>query len=71
MSTEVWENEILQCLLKSIEESIPIKFDERKIEWGKYVEGKAVFAVREIEDHKKERGKNGSIIEKTSERPSI
>ena len=58
----------MQCLLKSIEESIPIKFDERKIEWGKYVEGITVFAVREIEDHKKERGKNGSIIEKTSER---
>ena len=34
MATEVPENEILQCLLQSIEESIPINFDERKIEWG-------------------------------------
>ena len=35
MATEVSENEILQCLLKNIEESIPINFDERKIELGK------------------------------------
>ena len=35
MATEVSENEILQCLLKNIEESIPINFNERKIEWGK------------------------------------
>ena len=39
MVTEVSENEILQCLLKNIEESIPINFDERKIEWGKSLEG--------------------------------
>ena len=66
--TEVSENEILQCFLKSIEESIPINFDEVKIEWGNYVEGMPVFTVREIEDHKKESGKNGATIEKTSER---
>ena len=56
MATEVWEKEILQCLLKSIEESIPISFDERKIELGKSLEGMLVFNVREIEDHKKESG---------------
>ena len=39
MATEVSENEILQCLLKNIEDSIPINFDERKIEWGKSLEG--------------------------------
>ena len=47
---------MLQCLLKSIEESIPISFDERKIELGKSLEGMLVFNVREIEDHKKESG---------------
>ena len=31
MATEVSEKEMLQCLLKSVEESIPINFDERKI----------------------------------------
>ena len=46
MATEVSENEILQCLLKNIEESIPINFDERKIEWGKSLEGMPVFTVR-------------------------
>ena len=39
MATEVSENEILQCLLKSIEESFPINFDEQKIELGKSLEG--------------------------------
>ena len=34
MATEVSENEILQCLFKNIEESIPINF-----EWGKSLEG--------------------------------
>ena len=69
MVTEVSENEILQCLLKSIEESIPINFDERKIEWGQCLEGMPVFTVRKIEDHKKESGKNGgATIEKASER---
>ena len=53
---------------KSIEESIPISFDERKIELGKSLEGMLVFNVREIEDHKKESGKNGVTIEQTSER---
>ena len=57
----------MQCLLKSIEESIVINFDERKIEWRKYVEGMPVFTVREIEDHEESR-KNGMTIEKTSER---
>ena len=32
------------------------------------MEGIPVFTVREIEDHKKESGKNGATIEKTSER---
>ena len=68
IATEVSENEILQCLPKNIEESIPINFDEQKIEWGKCLEGMPVFTVREIEDHKKESGKNGATIEKTSER---
>ena len=68
MATKVSENKILQCLLKSIEESIPINFDKRKIEWGKSLEGMPVFTVREIEDHKKESGKNGATIEKRSER---
>ena len=68
MATEVSENEILECLLKNIEESIPIDFDERKIEWGKSLEGMPVFTVREIEDHKKGSGENGVTIEKTSER---
>ena len=31
-------------------------------------EGMPVFTVGEIEDHKKESGKNGATIEKTSER---
>ena len=31
MATEVSEKEMLQFLLKSVEESIPINFDERKI----------------------------------------
>ena len=35
MATEVSESEIWQCLLKSIEESIPTNFDERKIVFGK------------------------------------
>ena len=71
MATEVSENEILQFLLKSIAESIPINFmneNERKIEWRKSLEGIPVFTVREIEDHKKESGKNRATIEKTSER---
>ena len=68
MATEVSENETLQCLLKNIEESIPINFDEQKIEWGKSLEGIPVFTVRKIEDHKKKSGKNGATIEKTSER---
>ena len=55
-------------LLKSIEESIPINFVKRKIAWGKSLEGMLVFTVREIEDHKKEKGKNGATIENTSER---
>ena len=67
MATEVSENEILQILLESIAESIPINFDEQKIEWRKSLEGIPVFTVREIEDHKKESGKNGATIEKTSE----
>ena len=57
MATEVSENEILQCLLKSIEESFPINFDEQKIELGKSLEGMPLFTVREIEDYKKESGK--------------
>ena len=71
MATEVSENEILQFLLKSIAESIPINFmneNERKIEWRKSLEGILVFTVREIEDHKKESGKNRATIEKKSER---
>ena len=71
MATEVSENEILQFLLKSIAESIPINFmneNERKIEWRKSLEGIPVFPVREIEDHKKESGKNRATIEKKSER---
>ena len=64
MATEVSENETLQCLLKNIEESIPINFDEQKIEWGKSLEGIPVFTVRKIEDHKKESGKNGATIER-------
>ena len=58
MATEVAKNEILLCFLNNIEEGIPTKFDERKIEWGKSLEGMPVFIVREIEDHKKESGKN-------------
>ena len=57
MATEVSENEILQCLFKSIEESFPINFDEQKIELGKSLEGMPLFTVREIEDYKKESGK--------------
>ena len=57
MATEVSENEILQCLLKSIEESFPINSDEQKIELGKSLEGMPLFTVREIEDYKKESGK--------------
>ena len=68
MATEISENEILQCLLESIEESLLINFDERKIEWGNSLEGMPVFTVREIEDHKKESWENGVTIEKTSER---
>ena len=68
MVIEVSENEILQCLLKNTEESIPINFDEQKIEWGKYLDGMPVFVVMEIEDHKKESWKNGVTTEKTSER---
>ena len=67
MVIEVSENEILQCLLKNTEKSIPINFDEQKIEWGKYLEGMPVIVVREIEDHKKESWENGVTIEKTSE----
>ena len=55
MVTEVSENEIY--FLKSIEESIPINFDEQKVELGKSFEGIPVFAVKEIENHKKEKGK--------------
>ena len=68
MATDVSENEILQCLLKSIEESFPINFDEQKIELGKSLEGMPLFTVREIEDYKKESGENDAAIEKTSER---
>ena len=68
MATEVSENEILQCLLKSVAESISINSDEQKVEWGKSLEGIPVFTVRETEDHKKESGKNGATTEKTSER---
>ena len=71
MATEVSKHEILQCLLKNIEESIPINFNECKIEWGMSLEGMPVFTVREIEDHKKESGKNGATIEKTSERGTL
>ena len=67
-ATQVSENEILQCLLKSIEESFPINFDEQKIELGKSLEGMRFFTVREIEYYKKESGKNDAAIEKTSER---
>ena len=67
-ATQVSENEILQCLLKSIEESFPINFDEQKIELGKSLEGMRFFTVREIEYYKKESGKNNAAIEKTSER---
>ena len=49
MVTVVSENEILQFLLKSIQESIPTNFDERKIAWGKFLEGMPVFTVREKE----------------------
>ena len=66
MATEVSQNEILQCCL--IEENIPINFDEWKIEWGRSLEGMPVFTVKEIEDHKKESGKNGATIERTSKR---
>ena len=48
-------------------ESILINSDERKTEWGKSLEGMPVFTVRGIEDHKKESGKNGKTIKKTSE----
>ena len=56
MTTEVSENETLQCLHKNIEESILINFDEQKIEWEKSLEGMPVFTVREIDDHKNESG---------------
>ena len=49
MVTEVSENEILQFLLKSIQESIPTNFDERKIAWVEFLGGMPVFTVREIE----------------------
>ena len=65
---EISENEILQCALKIIDESIQINFDEQKIAWGKSLEGIPVFTVREIEDHEKDCGKNGVTIEKTSAR---
>ena len=68
MTTDVSKNKMLQCLFKSIEKSIPINLDERKIEWGKSLKGMLVFTVREIEDHKKESGKNGPTMEKASER---
>ena len=68
MTTDVSKNKMLQCLFKSIEKSIPINLDERKIEWGKSLKGMPVFTVREIEDHKKESGKNGPTMEKASER---
>ena len=32
VAIEISENKILQCLLKNIEGSIPINFDEQKIE---------------------------------------
>ena len=51
---------------KTNEESIPINFDERKIELGKSLEGMPVFTVRELEDHK-ESGKNGATTEKARE----
>ena len=65
---EISENEILQCVLKIIDESIQINFDEQKIAWGKSLEGILVFTVREIEDHEKDCRKNGVTIEKTSAR---
>ena len=40
----------------------------KKIEWGKSLKGMPVFTVREIENHKKDSGKNGATIEKASER---
>ena len=55
MVTEVAKNEIY--FLKSIEESIPINFDGQKVELGKSFEGIPVFTVKEIENHKKEKGK--------------
>ena len=61
MAAEVSENEMLQCLLKSIEKSIPINFDEQKIKWVKSLEGMPAFTVEEI-DHKKESGENGATI---------
>ena len=53
------ENQILQCLFKNIEESVPINVDEQKIEWATSLEGMTVFTFKEVEDHKKESGKNG------------
>ena len=58
----------MKYLLKNIEESIPINFDEQKIESGNSLEGMPVFPVREIEDHNKKSGKNSTTIERTSER---
>ena len=52
MATEVSENEMLQCLLKSIEESIPINFDGQKIKWVKSLEGMPAFTVEEIDQKK-------------------
>ena len=61
MATEVSENEMLQCLLKSIEESIPINFDGQKIKWVKSLEGMPAFTAEEI-DHQKESGESGATI---------
>ena len=47
MATEVSENEILQFFLKSIEESIPINFDEQKTVWRNFLEQMPVFTIRD------------------------
>ena len=53
--------------LKVLKKIFPINFDEQKIEQGKSLEGMPLFTVREIEDYKKESGKNDAAVEKTSE----
>ena len=46
MATEVSEKEILQCLLKNIEESlIPINFDERKISPSSIVKPRSAITL--------------------------